>query len=164
MSPARRTRNPKRPTEKIPAPRPPADGVSQLTALIVGTDDWAIEQSAATLRASGHEVLTCHEPGEAAFPCNALIPGRRCPLDLGFDVVVTARARPAATPAMSEFGAICALHVGAPLVVTGIAERHPFDQWAARVVTERGDVVGVCEEVAAERKPRVITLPPEGSR
>ena len=34
---------------------------------------------------AGHQVLRCHEPGESPFPCNALIAGRQCPLDVGFD-------------------------------------------------------------------------------
>ena len=62
--------------------------------LVVGTDDWAIEQSAAALEEAGFGVLRCHEPGAPAFPCNALIEGRTCPLDVGFDVVATVRARP----------------------------------------------------------------------
>ena len=59
--------------------------------LVVGTDDWAIEQSAAALEEAGFGVLRCHEPGEPEFPCNALIEGRTCPLDVGFSVVATVR-------------------------------------------------------------------------
>ena len=91
------------------------------TVLVVGTDDWAIEQSATELEAGGCRVLRCHEPGEPAFPCNALIEGRACPLDVGFDVVVTVRARPLSEPCQAELGVICALHQGTPLVVAGVA-------------------------------------------
>ncbi|MGH3743864.1 MAG: hypothetical protein ACRDTP_03270, partial [Mycobacteriales bacterium] len=45
--------------------------------LVVGTDDWAIEQSAASLDSAGYRVLRCHEPGQPAFPCNAVLPGRQ---------------------------------------------------------------------------------------
>ena len=36
--------------------------------LVVGTDDWAIEQSAAALEEAGFGVLRCHEPGQPDFP------------------------------------------------------------------------------------------------
>src|SRR5258708_40374596 len=75
--------------------------------LVVGTDDWAIEQGADALEASGHDVLRCHEPGQPAFPCNALRPGGVCPLTVGFDLVVSMRSRPVASPQQSELGAIC---------------------------------------------------------
>ena len=73
------------------------------TVLVVGTDDWAVEQAAQLLTGAGSPVLTCHEPGEPAFPCNALIEGRTCPLDAGFDVVATVRARANAAPVQAEF-------------------------------------------------------------
>src|SRR5437764_14298870 len=85
-----------------------------LTALVVGTDDWAIEQGAEALEGAGHDILRCHEPGEPAFPCNALREGRTCPLDVGFDVVVTVRARPSAPPIHGEFGAVFALPAQVP--------------------------------------------------
>ncbi|HEX5267702.1 MAG TPA: hypothetical protein VFW24_13105, partial [Acidimicrobiales bacterium] len=77
-----------------------------LTVLVVGTDDWATDQSAQVLEANGHRVLVCHETGEPTFPCNALIEGRTCPLDVGFEVVLTARARPSAAPTQGEMGVI----------------------------------------------------------
>jgi hypothetical protein len=123
-----------------------------LSVLVVGTDDWAIEQSAASLQDAGHEPLRCHEPGAPAFPCNALQPGRRCPLDVGVDLVVTARARPLSAPALSEMGVTCALHAGLPLVVTGIADRGPFSELASRNVSEQGNVATAVEDVVRERK------------
>jgi hypothetical protein len=124
--------------------------------LVVGTDDWAIEQSATGLGNHGHQVLRCHEPGEPPFPCNALRPGRQCPLDAGIDVVVTARARPTGAPATSEIGLICALHAGHPLVVTGISAE-PYAAWASRVVSADEDVASACEGVVDVRR-RVIHL------
>src|SRR2546426_12358714 len=84
--------------------------VAPLTALVVGTDDWAIEQGAEALDDAGHRVLRCHEPGQPAFPCNALREGGTCPLDVGFDVVVTVRARPMAKPVDAEFGVDSGVH------------------------------------------------------
>jgi hypothetical protein len=137
-----------------------SDGERPLTVLVVGTDDWAIEQSAAALQAAGHEPLRCHDPGAPAFPCNALLPGRRCPLDIGVDAVVTSRARPVRAPTVSEMGVTCALHAGVPLVVTGISDRGPFNKLAARVVTEQGHVAAAVEDVSSQHES-VIRLDEE---
>lgn len=109
--------------------RPPTG----LAVLVVGTDDWAIEQAASSMASAGYGVLRCHEPGEPAFPCNGIRPDRVCPLDRGFAVAVTMRARPAAQPTQSEFGVTCAIRAGAPLVVGGITQGNPFEEWAHRV-------------------------------
>lgn len=135
-----------------------AAGSTPLQVLAVGTDDWAIEQTAASIDLAGHDVLRCHEPGEPSFPCNALRPGRRCPLDIGVDAVVTSRARPTDLPAAGETGVTCALHAGKPLIVTGIARNSPFNSLAARVVDQNGDVVEAIEAVAANTPREVISL------
>ncbi len=122
-------------------------GTLPFSVLVVGTDDWAIEQSATELEAGGLGVLRCHEPGEPAFPCNALIAGRVCPLDVGFDVVVTVRARPLSEPCQAELGVTCALHRGTPLVVAGVGSDRPFGRWASLAVEQGGDVVSACEKV-----------------
>ena len=119
--------------------------------LVVGTDDWAAEQAVALLEEAGHETLTCHPFGQPAFPCNALVEGRTCPLDVGFDVVVSMRARPLDQPALSELGAICGLHAGASLVVAGMTRRQPFGP-SASVVVDGGDVVGKVEQARAKRQ------------
>ena len=124
-------------------------GALLATVLVVGTDDWAAAQSARALVAAGHRVLTCHDAGEPAFPCNALIEGRTCPLDVGFDVVLTARARPTAEPTQGEMGVICALHVGAPLVSAGVASKNPFEPWTSMVVGMNDDLVEACQNAAA---------------
>jgi hypothetical protein len=131
--------------------RSAAQGIpaSPPTVLVVGTDDWAVEQSATELEAGGFRILRCHEPGEPAFPCNALVQGRTCPLDVGFDVVVTVRARPLSAPSQGELGVVCALHAGAPLVVAGVGSDRPFGPWAAATVEQGGDVVTACDKVAA---------------
>lgn len=123
----------------------------RLTILVVGTEDWAADQSAKVLQSCGHRVLLCHEPGEPAFPCNALIPGRTCPLDAGFDVVLTARARPTPAPAPGEMGVICALHDGAPLVSAGIAQKNPFTPWSTATVGPDGDLAEACQAAVADQ-------------
>jgi hypothetical protein len=45
-------------------------------------------------------------------------------------------------------GVTCALHAGVPLVVTGISDRGPFNELAARVVTEQGHVAAAVEDVS----------------
>ena len=119
------------------------------TVLVVGTDDWAVEQAAELLEQAGSPVLTCHRPGEPAFPCNALIEGRTCPLDVGFDVVATVRARASAAPVQAEFGVVCALRIGVPLVVAGLAPERPYGPWAAATVGQNEDLASACRDVAA---------------
>jgi len=118
------------------------------TVLVVGTDEWAIGQAVHTLEGAGHRTVRCHDPSEAAFPCNALIAGRTCSLDVGFDVAVTIRTRPGSAPMVSEFGAICALRTGHPLVVAGMSQPNPFQPWAAQIVGRNDDIPGACDEVA----------------
>lgn len=117
-------------------------------ALVVGTDDWATDQAAGTLRRSGMTVLRCHEPGAPPFPCNAFIEGRVCPLDAGFDVVVTVRARSSRLAEPGEMGAICALRSGRPLVVAGVTSDSPFAGLATKTVQQGADVVHACFEAA----------------
>jgi hypothetical protein len=131
--------------------------------LVVGTDDWAIEQSATSLEEAGFAVLRCHEPGEPAFPCNAFIEGRTCPLDVGFDVVATVRARPLDTVAPGELGVICALRRGIPLVAAGVAPERPFGPWAAVTVEQGGELVGACDKVAGQAFVEIAGGPPVGS-
>jgi len=127
--------------------------------LVVGTDDWAIEQSAEALEEAGFGILRCHEPGEPEFPCNALVEGRTCPLDVGFDVVATVRARPLDTMAPGELGVVCALRHGVPLVAAGVAPDRPFGSWAAVMVEQGGELVGACEKVAGEAMAQFVATP-----
>jgi len=139
------------------------DRVAVRRVLVVGTDDWAIEQSAAALEEGGFGTLRCHEPGEPAFPCNALIAGRTCPLEIGFDVVATVRARPLDTIAPGEIGVVCALRHGIPLVAAGVAPDRPFGPWAAVTVEQGGELVGACEKVANEALAEFAGGPSVGS-
>jgi hypothetical protein len=126
---------------------------------VVGTDDWAVEQAAAALVAEGSAVLTCHTPGEPAFPCNALVEGRTCPLDAGFDVVATVRARTSASLTQGEFGVVCGLRAGKPLVVAGLAQDRPFGPWTATTVGQNEDLATACREVAARAADARTPLP-----
>ena len=120
--------------------------------LVVGTDDWGIEQAVDQLEAAGVTTRTCHALGDPAFPCNALVEGRVCPLDAGFDLVVTVRARPDAVPAAGEMGVICALHEGIELVTAGMAGRNPFEPWATRAVGRGDDLVAVVAQIYRDRE------------
>ncbi len=127
------------------------------TVLVVGTDAWAIDRTAAALRAAGMRVRRCQEPNEPAFPCNAFVTGRTCPLDEGFDVVLTARARPARDPEPREAGVVCALRTRHPLVVAGVTGANPYESVAAVVVAEGGDAAAACRR-AAQAAPAVVDL------
>jgi hypothetical protein len=120
--------------------------VPSLTVLVVGVEDWGIEQAAAALGGAGHTVLRCHEPGEPAFPCNALIPDRTCPLAVGFHVALTVRTRPAPPPAPGEMGVICALSRAIPLVVAGVGGDGTLEGLATTVVPRHDSVVSACED------------------
>jgi hypothetical protein len=119
--------------------------------LVVGPDDWAIGDAAAQLAAAGRVVHRCFETSEAPFPCNALIPGRGCPLNQHHvDVVLDIRSRPGGQPSLAEMGAICGLRDGLPLVVAGSMDAGGFAPWAQRVPFA-GDIVSTCDQAAAER-------------
>jgi hypothetical protein len=134
--------------------RPNADESAQAApdaVLVVGTDDWGIQQAVDQLEAAGLRALTCHPPGEPAFPCNALVEGRTCPLDVGFGLVVTIRARPDAVPAQGEMGVICALQRKVPLVTAGMVGRNPFAPWAVWALGRSDDLVAVVRAALGER-------------
>lgn len=129
----------------------PSTSIRASSVLVVGTDQWAVEQAVGQLTAADRDVSRCHEPGEAAFPCNALIEGRRCPLDDGVDVVLDVRARPVSPPSIDEFGVVCALHAGVPLVVAGVTWEGGFGPWAAKRVTQGKELASACDAAVAER-------------
>jgi hypothetical protein len=125
-------------------------GTIAAEVLVVGADDWAINDATTQLQAAGRTVHRCSESAEAPFPCNALIPGRGCPLDRhDVDVVLNIRTRPEAQPTLAEMGAICGLRDGIPLVVAGMPEISGFSAWAERVRAD-GDIVATCDQVVEE--------------
>ena len=125
---------------------PPKQAEIAAEVLVVGNDDWAIGDAASQLREAGRTVHRCSDSAEAPFPCNALIPGRGCPLDLhSVDVVLNIRSRPESQPSLSEMGAICGLRDGLPLVVGGLSDMSSFAPWADKV-PPTGDIIATCDE------------------
>jgi hypothetical protein len=131
-----------------PADPPRLNERARTTVLVVGTDDWAVERAATALASADIDVLRCQEVGEPSFPCNAFIEGRVCPIDAGFDVVLTARARPARSAEPREVGVVCALRAGRPLVVAGVTVGNPFASVATTTVGEGGDAAEACRAAA----------------
>ena len=128
------------------------------SVLVVGTDDWAVTQAQESLSAGGLIGLTCHEPGEGSFPCNALRQGRTCPLDAGAQVALVVRARPFPEPTPGETGAVCALHAGLPLVTSGMGSNSPFARFADAEVATNGDFVDACERAIESKQELVADL------
>lgn len=125
---------------------------SAAEVLVVGSDDWAVRSSAAELSAAGRSVHRCHDDTAVPFPCNALVPGRGCPLDNHHvDVVLNVRASPQAAPSLGEMGAICGLRAGLPLVIAGLSHAMKLAPWATKVPAE-GDVVTSCDEAVRNNR------------
>jgi hypothetical protein len=119
--------------------------------LVVGSEDWAIDDAASQLHSAGRTVHRCSDTTEAPFPCNALIPGRGCPLDQHrVDVVLNIRSRPEAQPTLAEMGAICGLRDRIPLVVAGMSGVSGLAPWGLQVQAE-GDIVTTCDEAVRAR-------------
>jgi hypothetical protein len=118
--------------------------------LVVESDRGAAVGPIADLQAAGHEVVRCHDTGQAAFPCNALADDGSCPLETadGVDVVLDYRARPHPKPTAFEDGVSCALRRHVPLVVMGTSALNPYERWTT-AVADTDDVVGACERAVA---------------
>jgi hypothetical protein len=115
--------------------------------LIVGVDDWAIRDATGRMQDAGWTVHRCSDTTDTPFPCNAVIPGRGCPLNQHrVGVVLDVRSRPATELALSEMGSICGLRDRLPLILAGPAEGTSLAPWA-RVVPASGDLVAACQEV-----------------
>jgi hypothetical protein len=125
--------------------------------LVVGSDDWAIEQAGRGLQASGHAVSGCHAPGTPAFPCNRFLPGGRCPVEEGVDVVAVVRSRVAPELLPGELGTVCGLRAGVPVVAAGLVDGSPFAELASFTVAPGGDLAVACEAAG------VIDLRPAAS-
>jgi hypothetical protein len=121
-----------------------------MDVLVLESEAGVADSTVQKLEQRGHDVLRCHEPGKAAFPCRALAGDGPCPLnDPGVDVAVTVRAHPDVQPSAREDGVACALRARVSLVVAGDDILSPYDDWAAEIVRDDGDVVGACERVLA---------------
>jgi len=132
---------------------PPAPRAADRGVLVVGVDEWAIRDAVDQLRAAGLATHRCTGSGEAAFPCNAMVPGRGCPLDQhDVGVVLDVRHRPSAEPTWSEMGAVCGLRAGIPLVTAGVPGMDGgFGPWARRV-PPFGDIVTSCDDALQARR------------
>jgi hypothetical protein len=128
-----------------------------MRVLLLETNPSAADTVAASLSAKGHDVLRCHEIGDAAWPCNGLRDGR-CPLDAcAVDVAVTVRSRPVPRPTPTEDGVTCALRHGVPVVVAGRTVLQPFAPWSSAVVEgqDPDEVMAACEQAAHGPLPQL---------
>jgi hypothetical protein len=120
-----------------------------LNVLVAENEPGAADVAAQELRAAGHAVLSCHEPGQGAFPCRGVVDPRACPLrSRAIDVALLVRAGVRAKPDAREDGARCALTQRVPLVVAGDPVLDPYDEYAARTLGRTYDVVDACELAA----------------
>jgi hypothetical protein len=114
--------------------------------LLVGGDDWAINDIGDQFLAQGRAVHRCRDRAEAPFPCNAFVAGRGCPLDRAdIDAVVLVRSRAVPDPLPTEMGVVCAVRDGLPVIAAGLVEGSPYAAWTVRV-PPGGDVVATCDE------------------
>lgn len=113
------------------------------------------------LRTAGHDLAYCHQHGNGSPSCAGTAAGASCPLAEGdIAVVVDARADAGAiTP--YEFGAICALQHGTPLVIAGPVPDHQITPWRdADVLCTVDDLAAGCVTAASPIGPaarRVVT-------
>jgi hypothetical protein len=105
---------------------------------------------AGLLGEAGHQVTYCHASGQSNTQCIGLTSTGRCPLaDLEVAVAVDSRTH-AGPMTAREFGALCALRHGTPLVVTGPVPDPAASPWRdADARCEPDRVVDACEEAAA---------------
>jgi hypothetical protein len=134
-----------------PDPRQPGRGAGEplrpaaAHALVVSPDDWAIDDAASQLAACGRSVHRCSDTTGTPIPCNALVPGHGCPLEVGpVDAVPDVRSRAQADPTLAELGAICGLRSGVPLVIGGPSESASLGPWATAIALG-GDAVATCD-------------------
>jgi len=127
----------------------------QLNVLLLESEPGAALVARDELEAAGHKVRYCHEPGEAAFPCNALIEGKRCPLEgEAVDVALAVRRHPHAQPTRCEDGMTCALREHVPVVVAGATAMNPYEDFVAETLDRNFDVVETVERVAGSQLDR----------
>jgi hypothetical protein len=118
--------------------------------LITEQRPGAATEVAQRLGAAGHTLTYCHSPDPDDAPCVALGATGRCPLtDLDVAVVVDTRVDRAAITD-TEFGAVCALRHGTPLVVAGPVPDENASPWRdADVRCKPADVVAACHQAAS---------------
>jgi hypothetical protein len=123
--------------------------MSKLNVLVLESDLRGASRACAELTAAGHTVLRCHEPGEPAFPCNAFVAGRDCPLAAHtVDVALDVRSRGRSQPTGLEDGVRCALLKQVPLVVAGDDLLDPISDFATATIGIADDVSVAVERAA----------------
>jgi hypothetical protein len=130
--------------------------MTPLDVMLLESDPGAADTAADALRAAGHCVHRCHEPGLGAFPCNGTLDPKRCPLMGVVDVALVVRrhAYPQATR-LEQDGVSCAIRAGVPIVADGPAVLDPFEPWeVGRVIG--GDVASACEAGAARGQMALV--------
>jgi hypothetical protein len=124
-----------------------------MRVLVNESEGGAADRAVELLESQGHQVLRCHEQGDAPFPCAGLRPDHVCPLrDPGIDVAVTVRSYPRSRPALLEDGIACALRARVPVVVAGQTSLNPYEGFGVEVV-EGPHVVGAVERLAIAPSP-----------
>lgn len=109
------------------------------------------------LRAAGHPVSTCH--GGSGI-CQALRPGRRCPLDTAAsaDLVVDVRGQEPDLTAR-EFGVVCALRDRVPVAIVGgdpeVPPRIPAGLAHRVTVTTVHGLLHACHDADRARSDRL---------
>ena len=121
-----------------------------LNVMVLENEPDAASLAEQELRAAGHTVLSCHDAGQAPFPCRGVTQPASCPLSSHkVDVALVVRAGTRAQPTLGEDGARCALVHRVPLVVAGAPLFDPFDEFASQTLDRTYDVVAACEQAAA---------------
>jgi len=121
----------------------------ELNVLLLESEPGAALVARDELETAGHRVRYCHEPGGAAFPCNALLDGRTCPLEgEAIDVALDVRRYPRSQPTLREDGVMCALREHIPVVIAGAPAMSPYADYASATLDRNFDVVETVERVA----------------
>ena len=119
-----------------------------MKVLVLEAEQGVADEAVHNLRAAGHDVFWCHEPGGRLFPCGGLVRGSACPLvEERIDVALTVRSKPDGRILPLEDGVACVLHCRVPLVVAGAPSGNPYEGLHTLVI-EGDEVVGVCEQAA----------------
>lgn len=118
-----------------------------MKVLVMESDAHGADETAAALRTTEHEVVTCFEPGLGDLVCRAMLAGDCCPFDDadGVDVALVVREHPWPTSRPRERGVACALRADVPVVVAGLLALDPYERWEAASVEGVAGVVETCE-------------------
>lgn len=121
--------------------------------LLVESEPGIARDYESALGAAGHELVRCHEPAAAAFPCRGVDDHADCPLEAGvIDAALVVRDPIADRPTAREAGVVCALRFRVPVLQPreGGGWPGPYEGYVEEF---EGDVVTAVEE--AVRRPSV---------